>query len=132
MGIRGLPNFNPADRRFWPKDPDPNFSPERNKKVIEETIKEYEAKRARELKKFEKGLAERTDAVASYLTGRYGAYRSTPLERYFGKRYLAKLRGEKIVEKLKRIGDPRLSSLRRKVWNEEGMYLGNPSDKKEK
>jgi len=131
-------DINPMDRRFWPKDPEPGFSPERNKKVIADSIKKYEKMRAKKLKEFDRGLAERADAVASFLT-RHGRFSMTPskgplfantLERYFGKRYLAKLRGQEIVDKLKRIGDPRLSNLRRRVWNEGGIYLGKPKKQK--
>ena len=125
--MRGLPDFNPIDRKFWPDKPDPGFSPDRNKFVIESTIKKYEAMRAKKLKEFREGVAERAYAIASYLTSRYGAHSSTPIQRYFGKRYLAELRGQNIINKLKTAGSPNPSELRKRVWKEEGTYLGKKS-----
>lgn len=124
--MKGLPDFNPADRRFWPDKPDIGFSPERNKKIIEGTIKKYEANRVKKLKFFKKALGERVDAAASYLTGRYGAHRSKPIEKYFTKRYLAELRGKEIVDELRRVDTGQPSNLRQKVWEEKGVYIGGP------
>ena len=126
--MKGLPDFNPADRRFWPDRPDAGFSPERNNSVINGVIKKYEARRVKKMKEFKKGLAERTDAVTTYLTGNYGAQRSTPIQRYFSKRYLAYLRGQDIVDSLK-INSSIPSNLGYKVWNGEGRYLGGAKQK---
>ena len=126
--MRGLPDFNPMDRKWWPDKPDVDFSPSRNKAIIEGTIKQYEADRAKKMAEFKEGLAERTDATTSYLTGRYGIHRSTPVERYFGKRYLAYLRGQDIIGELKmRMTQP--SGLRRKVWQGKGVHLGGKKQK---
>jgi hypothetical protein len=92
-----------SDWKYIPKDPEPGFSPERNKRIIEDTIQKYEKTRARKLKEFQDNLAERSDAVATYLTSRYMGSSPTAMERYFGRRNLAYLRGDQIREKLQRL-----------------------------
>lgn len=92
--------FDPSDRKFWPSKPEPGFSVERNKRIIEESIKKYDRQVARKMNEFTNRLQERTDAVATYLTGDGGAQRSRSVEKYFGKTNLAYLRGEDIKSKL--------------------------------
>lgn len=94
--------FNPMDRKFWPKNPDPGFSVEKNNKVIADVIKAYEKYRAKKMAQFTDKLRERTDAVASYLAGGRGAGRNRSIEKYFGKTYLAHLRGQNICDQLRR------------------------------
>jgi len=93
--------INSKDKKFWPDQPDPGFSPERNKQVVDKTIAKYEAMRRARQKEFGEQLGERTDAIASYLAGGQGAHRGRSLERYFGRRYLAYLRGEDIVNEIR-------------------------------
>jgi len=93
-------DFDPMDRKFWPSSPEPGFSVERNKRVIEGTIKKYEKHRAKIMANFEDNLRERTDAAIQYLMGGGGAARSKSVEKYFGKTQLAYLRGEDIRNKL--------------------------------
>jgi len=89
------------DKKFYLHDPEPGFSPERNKAIVDKTIKKYEAMRALKRRLFNDQLLERTDAIASYLTSNEGAHRERSPERYFGKRYLAYLRGEEIVDEIR-------------------------------
>jgi len=93
-------DFNPLDRKFWPKNPEPGFSAQKNRRVIDEVIKAYDKQQQKKMKEFTGELRERTDAAASYLTGMGGAHRSRSIEKYFGKEYLMKLRGENIRNKL--------------------------------
>ncbi len=125
--------IDPLDKRFWPVNPDPDFSPEKNKAVIEKSIAKYEAKRAKEKNKFVDQLRERTDAVASWLTSPHGAIGGNPLERYFSRRYLAHLRGKEIVEriqeKLRTIpGESKLP----KIIDSKGNILGRNVQTKQK
>ena len=83
-------------RRYFKEKGDPGFSPKRNKVVIEGTIKKYEANRKRKMQEFTNTLRERTSAVAQYLTSEHGARSDKPVEKYFGKRILAQLRGDEI------------------------------------
>ena len=85
------------------EDGEAGFSPERNKYVIEKSIKEYEAMRKRRMKDYQDNLGERTDAVATFLTSKFAQYSAFPnIEKYFGRQYLAHLRGEQIAQQLKR------------------------------
>ncbi len=93
--------INPKDKKFWPDKPDPGFSPEQNKQIVDKTIAKYEARRRAKQKKIGEQLAERADAIASYLAGGQGAHKGRSLERYFGRRYLAHLRGEDIVDEVR-------------------------------
>ena len=87
--------------KFYIEKGDPGFSPERNKSVIERTIKSYETFRKKKQKEYKDAVGERTDALATYLTSLKSG---TPLEAYFGKREMARLRGERIVQNLKTSG----------------------------
>ena len=90
------------DFKFIPKDPDPGFSVEHNRKVIAQTIREN-AIREKILKKtYMDRVEERTDAASYFFKalekGRYSS--STPQEqaiRYFGKKQLARLRGDELL-----------------------------------
>lgn len=87
------------DKKFYAVTPDAGFSPARNKAVVENSIKKYEAMRAKKWKEWEEGVAERSEAVASYLK-HVDWGKSTPVERYFDRRTLAYLRGDEIKAKL--------------------------------
>lgn len=88
------------DKKFYVVTPDPDFNPDRNKAIIENSIKKYEATRKKKNAEYVDKLRERTDAVATYLKSRW-AESDRPVEKYFGKRMLAHLRAQKIVQKLK-------------------------------
>ena len=88
-------------KRYYKEAGDPGFNPSRNKAVIDKSIKKYEAMRRRKLAEHQDKLRERTDAVAQYLTSQHGAGSNKPVEKYFGKRTLAYLRGESIVGEIK-------------------------------
>lgn len=79
-------------------DPDPGFSPERNKRVIENSIKKYEKVRTAKIKAWREGVAERSDALAQYFSS--PKFTSTPFGKYFGKKWMAYLRGEKILDEI--------------------------------
>lgn len=88
------------DKKFFVEKGDPGFSPARNKAIIEGTIRKRNQEIAARRKAYQNDVAERSDAVATYLRSR-AAEGYTPLEKYFGKRQLAHLRGQKIVQVLK-------------------------------
>jgi hypothetical protein len=88
------------DKKFFVEKGDPGFSPERNKRVIEDTIKKYELQRAKKIKEFREGLAERSDALATWIGSLKGWKSGTPADRYFGRRMIAYLRGDALREKL--------------------------------
>jgi hypothetical protein len=88
------------DYKFFKEKGDPGFSPERNKYVIEKTIAKYEANRKRKMQQFQDNLGERTEAVAMYFK-HLTQGKTTPVEKYFGRRNLAYLQGQNIMHKLK-------------------------------
>jgi len=101
--VKGTPNeMMQADhQRFFVRDAD-GFSAERNNFIIEQTIKEYEAMRAKKNKQFDDHYAERADAVVSFIKSvdKGNNNSGNNLEKYFGKKMLAYLRGQQIRDQL--------------------------------
>ena len=84
-------------------DPSPGFDPEHNRRVIEQTIKENDAKRLKAGKEHEEAIRERSAALATYLKSLSQGNATSDMKKYFGRKELARLRGEEI---LARITDP--------------------------
>ena len=94
-----------ADFRFVPKDPEPGFDPKRNRRVIEDSIKKYDKRLLALKKEYSNQVEERVDAVSYFLRKlmQHKSYTSDPrkaAEYYFGRRELAKLRGQEIKEQI--------------------------------
>ena len=86
---------------FYVKDGDEGFSPERNKAVIANSIKKYNAYKIKQEKTYFNALDERIHAVACFLRSKFvDSANPNVIERYFGKQYLAYLRGQKIKKVL--------------------------------
>ncbi len=103
--------FSQADdnAKFRLEIPDANFSPQRNKAIIDMTIKKYDEMRKKKRHEYDSDYAERSDAVVSYLKHNIGKP-GYALDRYFDTKYLAYLRGDEIRLKLManmRILDPK-------------------------
>lgn len=93
----------PVDEKYlemWGADPD--FDPEHNKRVIAESIKKNELNRARKQREDSEGVRERTEAMARYLESLKQG-KANNVESYFGKEQLTLLRGQQIVEELKKM-----------------------------
>ena len=91
----------PHDLKYVGINPDSDFDPERNKRIIEETIKWTDrVTRQKDNEALEK-VKERTNAVKTYVHGLSEGTRSTDREKFFGKKYLSYLRGQEITEKIK-------------------------------
>lgn len=99
--MKRLSKVNKADWGLVPVNPDPDFSEEHNRKVIEETIKMADAKRAEQMKQFKDDVAERTHAASMYLKNLDHGQGVSDITEYFGKEELARLRGEKRISILK-------------------------------
>jgi len=78
---------------------DPNFNPARNRAIVESTIKATELNIKKRRKVFDDAIDERAEALASYLM-HLKANKSAGVERYFGRKLLAQLRGDEIKERL--------------------------------
>lgn len=78
-------------------DPDPDFDPERNKRIIAETIKKNELLRARKKREGDEKVKERSSAVAQYLDDLNKGRTESSATDYFGRHEIARLRGEEIL-----------------------------------
>lgn len=87
-------------------DPDPDFDPERNKRIIAETIRKNELLRARKEREGNEKVRERSSAVAQYLDDLNRGRTESSVTDYFGRHEMARLRGEEILGVIKsKIGD---------------------------
>ncbi len=96
-----MENNQILDFKKWFKEGgDVGFSPVRNRKVIENSIKNHEKNIAIRKKMYRSELFDRANAVDSYLKYcKSGGGKS--LEKYFGRHELARLRGEDIKNQLR-------------------------------
>jgi hypothetical protein len=85
---------------YFVEDGEAGFSPEYNKMVIDRTIKKSLENRRKKRKAYVESIRERSDAVVTYLK-HIDTGKSTPVERYFSREELARLRGQKILERVK-------------------------------
>ena len=94
--------INPLDWGYMEQNPegDPDFNEDRNNEVIANVIKKTDKMRRQKSREFQQGLRERNEATAQYLKALEGGA-STNAEKYFGRRELARLRGEEVLNKLK-------------------------------
>jgi hypothetical protein len=90
-----------TDYKYVLNKPDQNFSPERNKAVIESTINEYDKMREEKRKLLKDGIGERSEAIASFLKHVNTGKGTDRVESYFTPQRLAHLRGEDIINSLK-------------------------------
>ena len=88
-------------RRFYVTDPDSGFSPERNKAIVEGTIKKVLQNHIDRRKDFNEQLYERSDAVMSYIKRLVQDHKEYDVETYLGKKYLSELRGQRKLAKIR-------------------------------
>lgn len=103
MDFTGQKDYQKDDfQRFFVADGkvDANFSPQRNKAIIEQSIKDYEAMRAKKGTSQDDAFAERADAVVSFLRSMANGHSEKSVDQYFGRKALAQLRGEEIRRQL--------------------------------
>lgn len=86
--------IHPTDWKFVKSEPDPDFSEEHNRMVIESTIQETERNQAQKRRDFNEQLKERADAVARFIQRVKAGSGESNIESYFGKKMLAHLSGE--------------------------------------
>ena len=86
-------------------EPDKGFSPERNKRIIDETIKKAKLLQDRKRREGMDKVRERTEAMSHYFSALNNG-RTVGVKEYFGNQELARLRGEEIMGIIKaKIGD---------------------------
>ncbi len=94
--------ISPVDYRLVPADPDPDFNPEHNRRVIEESIAETDRIQRKKRKEYDEQLGERVDAVARFIQRVKMGVGSSDVKSYFDKKMLEYLQGNqtrKIVHK---------------------------------
>lgn len=90
-------------KKYYVLVPDADFNPEKNKFVVEEAIRKTDEYKKLQRRIHMDNIRMRSEAVASYLTTEKGGARSgVDIEKYLGKRNLAVLRGEDLVNQLRR------------------------------
>ena len=80
--------------------PEEYYDPTRNKKIVEATIRKNDALRKKKIKEFDEQLGERVEAVAHYLKALDRGDTGSPAEKYFGRKELAHLQGQKIMREV--------------------------------
>lgn len=93
--------LDPKDYRFINPNPDPDFSPERNKATIAETIRETD-KFLQDMDKIkdEKGR-KLLDILSHYAVATLGRGESKSIKQYLGKQQYNAIIGEKILSKIR-------------------------------
>lgn len=87
---------------FFKEGGDPDFNPERNKYLFNLTVENQKRLYLQKKKMFNEGLRERMSAAESYI--RYLEKGNVSnAEKYFGKKELARLRGQEVANSLKNI-----------------------------
>lgn len=93
--MKGRPDLiAPQDVRYIRVDPDPNFDPEHNQRVIEKTIKDNERLVRARRRSVEEKAKERINALATYTRSVSQGGKSLNYKKFFGENTLAYLRGE--------------------------------------
>lgn len=95
-------HIQPRDLPQATPDGDPGFSLEHNRRVIEETLAHNERMAREKKREWEEGMKERAWATAKFIeNAKLGGDQN--VEKYFGKNYIDRLRGQYLVEKYKMI-----------------------------
>jgi hypothetical protein len=93
--------LDPKDYRLINPNPDPDFSPERNKALVEETIREADAYHKSYALVLGESWEEKKDVLSSYARYTIGRGGAQNLKNYVGKREYEILVGEKVLSKLR-------------------------------
>ena len=90
------------DWKYMEQSPygDADFDLEHNKRVIAEVDAWNDEMDRRRQREFKENIQERTSAAAQYLKNITQGEGVSDVSKYFGRRYLAYLRGQEIVKKL--------------------------------
>jgi hypothetical protein len=82
------------DYKFVPVDPSPDFSEERNKRIIKEVIEETDKIAEKKRREFKAGIDERIEAVTRFLEKAKQGATNSDVKGYFGKKMLSYLSGK--------------------------------------
>jgi hypothetical protein len=93
--------LEPKDYHLINKTPDPDFSPERNKAVVMETIADNEKLHKMMLSMRDKELENRIDIMASYGNYKLNYGKGKNIREYLGEEQYKAIIGEHLMEKLR-------------------------------
>lgn len=91
-------------QKYFVAKGDKDFSPKHNEFIIEKTIRANELLRKQKKQQYAEKIQERAEAVASYLKSN-AINSGKPIDQYLGKRGLAYMRGQQIVQRIKQLKD---------------------------
>lgn len=92
--------LDPKDFKYLAKEPDPGFSPERNRAIFEQTVNDAIKRRQEEAQLNDIEGMRRIDIVSSYARYRFNVG-TKDLKGYLGKKQYEALLGEKLLAKLR-------------------------------
>lgn len=92
-------HIQPNDIKYVSVDGDPDFSIEHNNQVIKRTLERTEKVKRQKQREYEEGIKERAWAAGEFIKSLNKGQGDSSIEKYFGKEYLKKLQGEKILAK---------------------------------
>lgn len=92
--------------------PDPGFSPEHNRMVIENVIAASEKNSRDKKREFNEEVDERVNAMTQYLKSVDRGGATSNIEKYFGKKQLAYLRGEHVANILRDLSEANKGSIK--------------------
>ena len=97
-----LNKVHPKDYEFVNKEPDADFDPKHNKRIIQEVIEESEKLWKAKKRAYSESLGERTDALAQYVKSVSEGNTESNVSKYFGQKYLMYLKGQEILQKIQK------------------------------
>lgn len=91
--------IDPKDLKFVPVDPDPDFDPAHNKRVIADTIKASEKLRRKKQRDFEQGVKDRVWVMSKFKKS-VEKGKTNSIQEFLGRREIARLKGQSVLEYL--------------------------------
>lgn len=105
-------DLHKSDYQFILAKPDPDFNPDRNKYIIDQTIKKTQERMKKGYDSWRDKVGERVSAASTYLKYLNEHNSDMSAEKFFGKQYLAYLRGDDVRNML-------MAKLSPNVWKNQ-------------
>lgn len=96
----GLEDMSADNYHLYVKDPSKTFSPEKNYKLVNDTIKEYEIMRFGTDPELIEKSGEVADILASFAKFKLDQGKGGTIETYLGREGMRKVYGEKLMAKI--------------------------------
>ena len=97
-----LSKVHKLDYEYVNKEPDSDFDPARNKRIIQEVVEESEKLWKAKKRAYSDSLGERTDALAQYVKSVSEGNTESNVSKYFGQKYLMYLKGQGILQEIQK------------------------------